>query len=113
MIAHPKARAMADKVHEWMKKNHLLDMCIIYVGNERWMYGYGGKGLVIETDINVKDYLDYCNKETISVVSEGRLYDIWNYQFTNPLHDEFDELLNEFGFYFEHGDAWNASAYEC
>jgi len=112
MSVHPKAKAMADKVHKWMKKNNLLDMSIIYVGNERWLYGYSGEGLVIETDINVKDYLQYCNEQTISVVSEGRLYDIWNYQISDPLHDEFNELLDEFGFYFERGRAWNASAYE-
>lgn len=53
-------------------------------------------------------YIEYCNKETITMTFEGPLYEELNY---GNAHDELEKIFNKYGLYFEQGYAWSLAAY--
>jgi hypothetical protein len=66
----------------------------------------------IEENIDVRDYLEYGNPDTLSVVFEGPLYSVMNYDFGHPIVKKLDDLLKSYGYYFDLGYAWSFSIYE-
>ena len=104
----------------------VLGDCTIYANGKRWIYGYkfsedySEMTLTekVEDNIDVKEYLEYCNPDTISIAFDGSsLYEVMNYHNTsveNPesLIAEFNALCKEYGLYFDLGNSWNLSLYE-
>lgn len=53
-------------------------------------------------DIDVTKYHEYSNPETITMMLYGKFQEIINYS-GGPILDEFNRLINEYGFYYEQG----------
>ncbi len=100
----------------------VLGDCTIYANGKRWIYGYkvsdDAYELVltekVEDNIDVKEYLEYCNSDTISITFDGSgLYGILNYDIDDRgFIERFNVLLKEYGLYYEQGFAWSLSLYE-
>ena len=100
----------------------VLGDCTIYANGKRWIYGYkvsdDAYELVltekVEDNIDVKEYLEYCNSDTISITFDGSgLYGILNYDIDDRgFIERFNALLKEYGLYYEQGFAWSLSLYE-
>ena len=73
---------------------------------------FSGKKTVIH-DIKGSDYCDYSNDDTITIATEGGLYDVLNNytDYDSNLYDKFASLDFD-GHYFEIGNAWNCSFYK-
>lgn len=123
-ITPDNMKQLAFDIMDYLNTHDMWESCIIYVSNQRFLSkGWGSqydtyeKGItkkgteyIIENDINVKDYLEYSNPDTISLAFEGLLYDVINadLDYISKLDHKF---LDKFGLYFELGHAWNMSAY--
>ena len=90
----------------------------IYFGGKTWCYmpqggkGYTGKRTIL-TDINARDYCEYANEDTITCTFEGQVYECLNYGIDNyRLMNKLNDMLQEYGYYYEMGHAWNFSLYE-
>ena len=70
------------------------------------LYEYQGK--------NPKDYFEFANPDTLSMNFEGALYHVLNGYVSGwtRLEAQFAKLFKKYGLYYEHGHAWNLSAYE-
>ena len=100
----------------------VLGDCTIYANGKRWIYGYkvsdDAYELVltekVEDNIDVKEYLEYCNSDTISITFDGSgLYGILNYDIDDRgFIEKFNALLKEYGLYYEQGFAWSLSLYK-
>lgn len=100
----------------------ILGDCTIYANGKRWIYGYKVSDDAyelaltekVEDNIDVKEYLEYCNPDTISITFDGSgLYGILNYDIDDRgFIERFNALLKEYGLYYEQGFAWSLSLYE-
>jgi hypothetical protein len=101
------------KIEELAKKIELL---IKYhnVWSDVRIY-YNGKAVCSNDgfipEINVKDYLEYGNPDTISMSFEGPLYEVINYTGGRFL-DDFNDIIKSYGYYYEQGHAWNLALFE-
>lgn len=77
-------------VRLFTKYDCLVD-CTIYANNTRWIYGckfsddYSEMTVTekIEENVDVSEYLEYCNPDTISIAFDGSsLYEVMNYHNT-------------------------------
>lgn len=97
-----------------LAKNEVIGDVNFYCNNKRYKYDYSGN-CTIEEDIDVTEYLEYCNPETLSMTFEGDFYSIINYDygyaFGAQIIDKFNTILKKYGLYFEQGNAWNLSLY--
>ena len=112
-----------NKVVELCKKRGYGDTCV-YFNGKRIYIGYGDlvipedanedayfENIPIETeeDCHPGDYFEYYNHNHILSMSfEGDLYDILNYGNGSR---ELEKLFDEYGVYYELGNAWNLSVY--
>lgn len=113
---------LRQKIVALLTEYDVLGDCTIYVNGKRWIYGYkvsdDAYELVltekVEDNIDVKEYLEYCNPDTISVTFDGSgLYGILNYDIDDRgFIERFNALLKEYGLYYEQGFAWSLSLYE-
>lgn len=70
------------------------------------------EGWVLEEGFKGSEYTKYANDDTITMTFEGPLYSIMNcYIISDNFFDDFDNLLKEYGYYYELGNAWNLSLY--
>jgi len=105
-----KKMEIARKIVSWMRRNGLLTDTCIYFNNKRWLFDSNGNKTT-EVDIDVEDYLEYGNKDTICMSFEGGLYNVLNYGYDSKrldkLEQEFSAILKSYGHYYEMGHAWN------
>lgn len=68
------------------------------------------------TDKVASDYFKYTNNDTTIAMSfEGDLYEVFNYgsySISDELLQDFNNLINSYGYYYELGDPWNLALYE-
>jgi len=102
--------AIARKIEAFCKKYDLLTDTRIYFNKKCWDYSSSGNKTVLE-DIVGSDYFDYANDDTISMSFEGGLYRVMNYG-SFDVRDAFQDMLAEYGYYAELGNAWNLALYE-
>lgn len=110
------------KIIALLTEYEILGDCIIYANGKRWIYGYkfsedySEMTLTekVEDNIDVKEYLEYCNPDTISIAFDGSgLYDILNYiSDDSGFIERFNALLKEYGLYYDLGHTWNLSLYK-
>lgn len=120
-----KAEKCALEIIEWMMSHNLwIDTCI-YVNGKRYS-DYGDDGhyhydntwdcVFCEDNMNPKNYFDWAG-DFLSMSFEGDFYDIINYNLSINYCDsymkEFDAILKKYGKYYELGNAWNLSLYDC
>jgi hypothetical protein len=115
VIAMKNKRQIAKKIERWLMDNGMDNHVSIYFDDERWSYGWDGtKDKVVENNIKASRYFTYADDDTISMAFEGPLYEVLNLYRNDEealrMHSEFSELLNEYGYFFEKGNAWNCTA---
>lgn len=118
MMTKKDIEDMAMEVVQFLKQNDMANDVCIYYNNKRWstLYtkldtGEWSYQEVIQDNMNPFDYFEYANdKHILSMSFEGTLYDLLNY-YAGRLYDEFAEIFNKRGLYYEFGNAWNLSVY--
>ena len=98
----------------------LHDVCI-YAGDRRyfseehdWHKGLTMDeklGLCYQEGIDVREFLEYSNPDTLTVTFEGPLYAALNYG-DGKLERKLDALFGKYGLYMEYGHAWSFSLWE-
>lgn len=66
--------------------------------------------------ISAIDYVEYANPETVTMSYEGKFYEHMNgygqnQSYDTKIREEFEKIVNKFGFYSELGYAWSLSLY--
>ena len=118
-----KMEALAKDIYDWCIKNDLWGDCCIYFNGKAWAswdnwHDENGKKITDNLyefqDKNPKEYFEYANPDTLSMSFEGPLNHVLNAYVPGwvKLENEFFELFQKHGFYYEMGHAWNLSAYE-
>jgi hypothetical protein len=109
---------LKDRIIDYLKENDLWLDCGIYVNDKRYSYDQSAPDEVrIEEEIYVEDYLDYYRHSgnLLAMYFEGPLYHLINGYAPTAKSDRFFEdfngLLNEYGLYYEQGNAWDLSCY--
>lgn len=98
----------------------LVDVCI-YVDDRRYLSKNFPKkegavfdddlNLWVQTGIDVLEYVEYANPDTLTLTFEGPLYHDINYGDAAML-DKIERLAKKYGLYPEMGYAWSMSLYE-
>lgn len=106
---------LAFKIANLLKENEChIDVAIYFSGKRlttfkgeqpygEWELQEGYKG---------SNCTKYANDDTITMTFEGAFYEVINYGVDNALYEKFMELLGDYGYYFEQGNAWNLALYE-
>ena len=106
---------IARTIEKWGKSHDLLSDTRIYFGNKAWAYDSSGKRSIIK-DVKATDYLPYGNDDTVSMSFEGPLHEVFEYGWSTESGrarlNEFDELMDDLGVWYERGNSWNLSIYE-
>lgn len=75
-------------------------------------FGYNDpEKLFVLEDMDPKKYIEYAGG-ILSMSFEGDFYDVVNYYEVAPAMDQFVEILEKYGCYYELGNAWNLSVYQ-
>lgn len=122
MMGEKKIEELAGKILNWLIENELWSDCRIYFNGKAYATdnGLGGykrellqDGVYVLYDIKPKDYFEYAG-DILSMSFEGDLYEVFNGvygEFGSSLENEFSMILEEYGLYYELGNAWNLSVY--
>lgn len=113
-------KAMANEVYKWCLAHGAWNDCIIYFDGKAWTTDdeWGGEqGKKIGYDLYeyenkvCTDYFEYGNPNTLSVSTEGTLYEIlnyyWEYEFMTEWYEDFIGLFDKYDGYIELGNSWN------
>ena len=110
-----KKTEIARAIEKWGKSHGLLYDTRIYFSNKAWDYNSDGERSIIK-DVKATDYLPYGSDDTVSMSFEGPMYEVFEYGWSNTqqqaMLDEFIELTDSLGVWYERGNAWNLSIYE-
>ena len=101
---------IAKKIEAFMKKHDLLTDTRIYFNKKCWDYNSSGNKTVLE-DIVGSQFFHYANDDTISMSFEGGLYHVMNYG-SWDVREAFQDMLAEYDYYAELGNAWNLALYK-
>ena len=93
---------VAQEIRDYLVENDLCDSTFIYVNGKRYSNDK------VEEGYKASDYFEYANDETISISTEGILYDLINY---GSGLVGLDQIVGKYGMYFELGNAWNMACY--
>ena len=120
-----KMQTLAMEIYSWCKKKGLWGDNIIYFNGKAWSSskdwnGVEGKQIAEDLyefeDKNAEDYFEYANPNTLSMSFEGALYEAlnaWDLPYYDGTEEELQAIFGNYGLYWEFGNAWNLSAYEC
>lgn len=107
---------LVDDITAFLDKNHMQDGVCIYFNNKRIVSEgfFDGENLTYkwmqEENIDPHDYFDYAAyNHILSMSFEGTLYDVLNFYFGNR-EVQFRQIFENYGLYFELGNAWNLTA---
>jgi hypothetical protein len=103
---------IAKAIETFGKKYELLTDTRIYFNGIAWDYDSSGNKKVIKR-IKASKYFHYANDKSVSVSSEGGLYEVMNASGSMyfGMQDELYKILNKLGVYYELGNAWNFAVY--
>ena len=104
-------KKIATIIKDFALKNDAASDMRIYFNGICWDFDSDSKMTVIE-DILGSEYFEYANDKTVSVSTEGGLYEIINHHYGYALAEELRGLLEKEGVYYELGNSWNFSIYE-
>lgn len=121
MLTEKQREQLATEIFNWLVDNELwVDICI-YFNGKRWSTDDGGRNFCynerryFESVADPKDYFEYVNEPNILSMSfEGPLYEVLNGYISGwaRLEEQFRQIFEKYGLYYELGHAWNLSAYE-
>lgn len=130
LLTEQQIEELAFKIRELMLKYEIWQDINIYFNGKclstrdkktgEFHYNEADK-IIINENEDPKKYFSYVNTEnhTISMSFEGPFYHIINdnayhredVEFSQKVMKEFDELLDEYGLYYELGYAWSLTCY--
>jgi hypothetical protein len=99
-------------ISKWLVANHLHGDVHIYFNDRAYSFEDDGK-ITRRSHIKGSNYFHYANDDTVSMSFEGPLWEVLNFYHprSTELHEQFMNLLDEHGFWFERGNHWNLSLY--
>ena len=101
---------MADKISDVIIDNEFGYDTRIYFNN--MAYEFNDNQYKIINNIKASKYFEYANDATVSMSFEGSLYNSLNGYSKPSIYNELDKIVNQYGFYFEFGNAWNMTLYK-
>ena len=121
MSTTDKLNMLTKIVNLLRKENCFQDVCI-YIDNRRYFsekcdWHKNQKfdddlQLWYQDDIDVTDYIEYSNPDTLTISFEGPLYHALNYG-DGKLEKKLNQIAKTYGLYLEYGYAWSLSFYEA
>lgn len=119
-----KYKLLAIDIYEWCKKHDLWGDNTIYFDGKAWSNSsewYGEKGKKIADDLyeyedrNPRHYFQYANSDTLSMSFEGSLNHVLNGYTSGYVkyYKQFNKLFDKYHVYWEFGNSWNFTVYEC
>lgn len=116
-------QSLAKDIYDWCKAKDLWCDIIIYFDGKAWKSDdtWGAdKGKQIDDELfefedrDPYDYIQYSNRDTITMSFEGSLNHVLNGYVPGwtKLESEFGKLFEKYGLYYEMGYAWSLAAYE-
>lgn len=114
---------LARDIDKFLTKHELWGDCYIYVNGKRFTreYHWGadykikfGK-ILMEENTDPRDYFEFVGDKFLCMSFEGGMYDVlnlgWEFAGYQKLEQEFDEILQKHGRYYELGNAWNLAVH--
>lgn len=124
-----KANKCAKEIANWLIENNLWNETLIYVDGGRYRFKsslshedeiealLNDKKIIPEIiyEENWEPPFEYVAKPNfLSMSFEGSLYGVLNYEYSlrycEKLDEEFESILEKYGYYYELGNAWNLTA---
>ena len=103
VLTEEQMEQVALEVRQYLMDNDMWDETNMYVNGKRYKEDKVQEGYL------ASEYFEYANDKTISISTEGRLYDMINYY--AGYMEKLNEIVGKYGMYFEQGDAWNMACY--
>ena len=115
--------ALAKDIRKWLLDHEMwIDVTIYFngkaysTGDRKGHHFYNDPKNLVELDnMNPEDYFEWVNPNHILSMSfEGDLYDLLNYdwEFPKKWFEEFHDIFDKHGVYYELGNAWNLTCFE-
>lgn len=104
---------------DFLQKNNLFHDITIYVNQKRLSSNPSEQATEHKTpfgayyvtnNINVAEFIEYNNPDTITMSFEGPLYHMINYG-SQKEQNRFENIFKKYGLYTEQGYAWSLAAY--
>ncbi len=113
---------LAERLIDRFIKDEVFSEVCIYVNGKRYRADNNNNAKECQTaagnryfeengEFDPAEYLDHCNSKTVTITFEGPLYDMINYMDYDYIYKLDQDILNDYGMYFEQGNNWNMSAY--
>ena len=113
---------LATEIENFLRNNEMLSDVCIYFNGKRWSthdkktneFCYN-EHRYFEDEADPRDYFEYVAEPNILSMSfEGPLYHVLNSYVPGwvKLEDEFRNIFEKYGVYYEMGHAWNLTCYE-
>lgn len=116
-----RRQELLEKLVRLLRDRDMLHDVCIYAGDRRYFSEEHDwhddltkderLGLCYQEGIDVREYLEYSNPETLTVTFEGPMYAELNYG-EGRLERELNALFERYGLYMEYGHAWSLSLWE-
>ena len=99
-------------IRKWLVANQLHYAVTIYFNDVAYSFKDDGE-ITRRPDTKGSNYFHYANDDTVSMSFEGPLCEVLNFYHprSTELHEEFMQLVEKHGFWFEMGNHWNLSLY--
>lgn len=112
-----KLKELAYEIADFLDHHDLNMDTSIYFNNKALRSKKEGEeyNWTLMKDIKGSDYTEYANDKTITMTFEGigSMYNIINgYENGYYFRDQFDELLEDYGYYYQLGNSWNLALYK-
>lgn len=110
---------MALELIRYLQANSMFTDVSLYLNGKRYSSSHHRGDTVKQTrygvyyitnDVDVADYVEYFNRETITMTFEGDLYELLNYG-DGSVDNDINAIADKYGLYFEQGNAWNLAFY--
>ena len=105
-----KLNKLASEIANVLDKHQSSQDVAIYYENKR--LSNFEDGWESEEGFLGSEFTEWANDDTITVTFEGPLYSAMNYGTDNQLVQKLSKLVDDNGFYWELGNAWNLSLHE-
>ena len=94
-------------IAKWLLANGLQSDTTIYYNGKAYSYDSAGK--VSTRFVQPSTIFQYAEDDTVNMVFEGPLYEVLNFYHPRSieLHEQFMDLVDEWDFWYEKGNAWN------
>lgn len=112
MNKEEKIQELAYKIAELLKKHECHHDVAIYFSEKRLCTFNDEYEWELQEGYVGTDFSEYANNDTITMTFEGYFYELINYMWDGKVVSEFRKLIQEYGYNYELGNAWNLTLWE-